>query len=289
MSVLFGLYKRLPLRVRVPLSNGLEAATRYCLANSRLMHLRGLPSLGKVRHDDVFIVSFPRSGNTLTRFLIANMVFKDVDITLANIDSLIPYLPRLVKSHPAVTNGPFPRLFKTHEAFYDNYPRMIYLVRDGRDALVSYYHRQRQQGKVSGSFGQYVAQPGAAFNGGLTWAEHVSKALDAQARHPERVLILKFEDLIGDLRGAAERLIDFCGFEVTEEDIARAVDACAFERLQRREAETKLSLKGTMFRQGKAGTWVDEFSEEEAAAFWRQAGDLMTRLGYAEHPGRLKG
>ena len=40
--------------------------------------------------DDTFIVSYPRSGNTWTRFLIANLLHPEIEIGFANIDSVVP-------------------------------------------------------------------------------------------------------------------------------------------------------------------------------------------------------
>jgi len=40
--------------------------------------------------DDTFIVSYPRSGNTWTRFLIASLVFPSEVVTFANIERMIP-------------------------------------------------------------------------------------------------------------------------------------------------------------------------------------------------------
>jgi hypothetical protein len=40
--------------------------------------------------DDVFLVSYPRSGNTWTRFLLGNLIYQDEPVTFANIESRIP-------------------------------------------------------------------------------------------------------------------------------------------------------------------------------------------------------
>ena len=40
--------------------------------------------------DDVFLVSFPKSGNTWTRFLIANLAHPETPATFANIHELVP-------------------------------------------------------------------------------------------------------------------------------------------------------------------------------------------------------
>src|SRR6202161_3525192 len=40
--------------------------------------------------DDRFLVSYPRSGNTWTRFLIANLVYPQRNVSFLNIEELIP-------------------------------------------------------------------------------------------------------------------------------------------------------------------------------------------------------
>src|SRR5881397_1861057 len=84
--------------------------------------------------DDVFIVSYPRSGNTWTRFLVGNLVYQDEPVTFANIESRIPeiYLfpDRVLRSLPR------PRMLKSHECFDPRYQRVIYIVRDPRDVVV---------------------------------------------------------------------------------------------------------------------------------------------------------
>ena len=65
--------------------------------------------------DDIFVTSYPRSGNTWTRFLISNLVYQDEPSTFANIEARVPeiyfnsdrYMRTLVR----------PRLLKSHECF----------------------------------------------------------------------------------------------------------------------------------------------------------------------------
>src|SRR5215472_10086604 len=88
--------------------------------------------------DDTFIVSYPRSGNTWTRFLIANLLHPDEPVTFANIETIIPDTSAL--SSRALKRVPRPRLIKTHEYFEPRYRKVIYLVRDPRDMAVSLYN-----------------------------------------------------------------------------------------------------------------------------------------------------
>src|SRR5437763_6232361 len=88
--------------------------------------------------DDIFIVSYTRSGNTWTRFPIGNLVYHDDPVTFANVEARIPeiYLfpDRILRSLSR------PRILKSHECFDPRYKRTIYVVRDPRDVAVSLYY-----------------------------------------------------------------------------------------------------------------------------------------------------
>ena len=75
--------------------------------------------------DDIFLVSYPRSGNTWTRFLIGNLVHQDEAVTFTNVESRIPeiYLfpDRILRRFPR------PRILKSHECFDPRYKRIIYV------------------------------------------------------------------------------------------------------------------------------------------------------------------
>src|SRR5579864_1813408 len=100
--------------------------------------------------DDVFLVSFPKSGNTWTRFLVANLVFPEQDVDFGNIHNLIPDPSATAKRR--FDRMPRPRIIKSHECFDPRYPRVIYIVRDPRDVLVSQYHYHRKCKRIDDDF-----------------------------------------------------------------------------------------------------------------------------------------
>lgn len=92
-----------------------------------------------VRKDDVFIVSYPKSGNTWTRFLIANIISEPgLEVDFKNIDFLVPDIYQASNNQLAKMDSP--RYLKSHEYFDPRYKKVIYIVRDPRDVLVSYYY-----------------------------------------------------------------------------------------------------------------------------------------------------
>src|SRR5438270_13523251 len=65
--------------------------------------------------DDVFLTSYPRSGNTWTRFLIGNLIYQDEPVTFANIESRLPEI--YFNSDHYLRSLPRPRILKSHDSF----------------------------------------------------------------------------------------------------------------------------------------------------------------------------
>src|ERR1700752_3256978 len=91
----------------------------------------------RVYADDTMVVSYPRSGNTWTRFLVANLLHPNEEVTFANIERLIPDTSSI--SNRALKRIARPRVIKSHEYFDHRYPKTIYIVPDPRDVALSYY------------------------------------------------------------------------------------------------------------------------------------------------------
>src|ERR1700679_2893267 len=108
--------------------------------------------------DDVFLVSFPKSGNTWTRFLVANLVFPEQRADFGNIHDLVPDPGATTKRR--LHNMPRPRIIKSHECFDPRYPRVIYIVRDPRDVAVSQYHYHRKCKRIDDDYPMAKFVPG---------------------------------------------------------------------------------------------------------------------------------
>lgn len=232
----------------------------------------------RVRPDDVFIVSYPKSGNTWIRFLLAHLLAPADEITFRNIDD---YVPDLYKRSENLDGQKGRRYIKSHHPSYDLYPKMIYIYRDGRDALVSYYNYASGKGRFDGDFGDFVFSSFAAkFS---TWREHVEAAHDFASKHPERVLMLQYEQMLENPLPAAERISQFLELNCKDSVIAQAVTATSFDQLQKMEHKAggeKTAKAGTFFRSGKTGQWRDLFDAELYRKYCEQNGPTLLRLGY---------
>lgn len=110
----------------------------------------------RIYPDDRFLISYPRSGNTRTRFLVANLLFSESEVSFLNIDYLVPDVINITQRE--LDRIPRPRLMKTHHYFDPRYKKVIYIVRDPRDVVVSYYYFHLKQGFICENVASWIAK-----------------------------------------------------------------------------------------------------------------------------------
>ncbi|MGA2425210.1 MAG: sulfotransferase domain-containing protein [Terriglobales bacterium] len=238
--------------------------------------------------DDIFLVSFPKSGNTWTRFLLANLRFPDQPATWANINRLIP--------DPTVTTKrdfdrmPRPRIIKSHECFDPRYPRVVYIVRDPRDVVVSQYHYHRKIRKIEDDspMEKFVTR----FLAGETcphgsWGQNVSTWLTTSEGNP-RFLLLRYEDLVADTARELAKVVAFLDLSAGPERIAQAVERSSADRmrqLEKRQPDKNELMKGSrkdlsFVRAAGSGGWRSDLPAPMVAQIEAAWGSLMQHLGY---------
>jgi Sulfotransferase domain len=241
----------------------------------------------KVYPDDTFIASYPRSGNTWTRFLIANLMHPDKPVTFANIETIIPDATAL--SSRELKRVPRPRLIKTHEYFEPRYRKVIYLVRDPRDVVLSLYNFRRKYRSVDDSYPieRYVAERFLPGDLDVSWGEHVGSWLGTRMNHPG-FLLVRYEDLLQDPTRELCRLASFLGIAANTEMVTQAIERSSANRLRQLEIvehEAWVTTKGKradvpFIAEAVAGTWKQKLPEPSAALIESAWGHLMNSVGY---------
>lgn len=250
--------------------------------------------------DDVFLVSYPRSGSTWLRFLIGNLVHPDEPVTFANVESVLPY----VDIHPdkILLEAPRPRILESHESFFPSYPRVIYIVRDPRDVAVSYHYilmkdRQLPDGFPFDEFLPLFVK-GEDFGVRLgSWADHAMSWVKMR-QGSEGFLLLRYEDLLEDTARELRRVAEFLGTSVTPQRLAHSVEMSSAPRMRKLEkaqwrlwATTRKSRPDKPFvRSATSGDWRLALPEESVLAIESAWAPAMHTLGYllmSEGPGDL--
>lgn len=241
----------------------------------------------KVFPDDTFIASYPRSGNTWARFLIANLMHPKRPVTFANLETIIPDATAL--SSRELKRIPRPRLIKTHEYFEPRYRKVIYLVRDPRDVALSLYNFRRKYRSVDDSYPieQYVAERFLAGDLDVSWGEHVGSWLGTRMNHPG-FLLVRYEDLLQDPTRELCRLASFLGIAENPEALTQAIERSSANRLRQLEKvehEAWVTTRGKradvpFIAEAVAGTWKQKLPQPSVALIESAWGDLMNSLGY---------
>ena len=265
--------------------------------------------------DDIFLVSFPKSGNTWTRFLLGNLMNPDKSLGFANIELIVPDIAACTRAD--FQNVSRPRVIKSHDCFDPRYRRVIYIIRDPRDVAVSIYYYAKKVKNVDDSvsldeFIERLFVPGRTYNG--TWGEHAGSWLEnagnisdfvangnAQMHaaptnldapgargHGRQFLLVRYEDLLKDAAGGLRRIADFLGLQASPERIAQAVERSSADSMRKLESAqkndwvtTRETRKDINFvREAKSGQWRKALSSGAVAEIESAWGHLMRLTGY---------
>lgn len=238
--------------------------------------------------DDVFIVSYPKSGNTWTRFLIANLVYPDKNVDFSNLNELTPDPEAFSKRR--LNSLPRPRIIKSHQYFDPRYARVIYIVRDPRDVAVSHYffHRKRRLIQDDAPIEEFIKR----YTTGETsryasWGENVASWVSTRHGTPG-FLLLRYEDMLQNTPRELAKIASVLQLPATPDLLAQAAERSSASRmreLEKKQASLWTSTRNTrqdipFVRSAGAGGWKTALSPAAVAEIERAWGPLMRWLGY---------
>ena len=243
----------------------------------------------KVLTGDTFLVSFPNSGNTWVRFLVANLLYPNAVVDFKTINALIRD-PEITAERDLLSCHK-PRVIKSHQYFDPRYEQVIYIVHDPRDVVVSQYHFQRKRRILSDEFPLpecvhlFIAGKTCAYG---SWGDNVGSWLATRGGSPG-FLIVRYEDLIENTVRELTRIGKFLSVVASDQQIERAVKESSADNMRRLEqlqsryfSSTKDTRQDIPFvRVARASNWhqgLPQPSAREIAVTWSA---LMNTLGYA--------
>eukprot|EP00997_Jenningsia_sp_PLL12_P003358 NODE_1625_length_1109_cov_108.302830_g1327_i0.p1 GENE.NODE_1625_length_1109_cov_108.302830_g1327_i0~~NODE_1625_length_1109_cov_108.302830_g1327_i0.p1 ORF type:complete len:226 (-),score=72.40 NODE_1625_length_1109_cov_108.302830_g1327_i0:95-772(-) len=175
---------------------------------------------------------------------------------------------------------PTPRIIKTHAplsllpTLNDPSAKHVYIVRDPRDVLVSFYNHSLLTAHLDFDltldtfFEKFMS--GKLYYG--SWFDH---ALDScQYLDRPNCLFLTYEDMVKDLDGACEKLEAFTGFKLTAEEWATVKPRLGFAFMKEHDEKFDFTLlypsrqkqESSFFRKGEVGDHKKGIKEHHATA-----------------------
>ena len=254
---------------------------------------------------NIILASFPRSGNTFLRNILIDVfdiyswnnieVYNKAQKNLKNYERLkklraLP--PGKEKKVQQLKNQLSFRIIKTHEIpsrilpLCEDKPKIIYLVRDGRDALVSMAHHRKDIIEPGTDFTKNLKEsiwaPMGTYFGG--WGKNVSSWI--KIAH----LVIHFEKLISDPEEEIARIKEFLDLAEPKLEKIPTFDTQRSggshfggkkrDKLSKAEQD---AFNSKFFRSGKTGSWKDEMPDGLHNKFWKKYGDVMFSMGYLKN------
>ncbi|XP_065215218.1 luciferin sulfotransferase-like [Planococcus citri] len=254
----------------------------------------------EIRDDDIWVCTFPKSGTTWVQemtWCIANEL--DFEAARENLMVRFPFLefssmrdsskikPEYATALPVsrrflldsvdeIDKLTTRRFIKTHLPFellpkklrnFSTQAKIIYVVRNPRDTLISYYHHCKLIESFKGTLPEFVE---LFFDGNVPFGpypEHVKGYL-AHINNPN-VLYLQYEEMKKDLRSVIHKTADFIGKIISKDEADQLLDHLSFSSMKKNsavnhesvvEAKKKhnLSVKdGHFMRRGIVGDWKE--------------------------------
>jgi hypothetical protein len=269
------LYDKLPAKTRSTLRSLLPDALLRWYAHKKT---------------DVYLISYPKCGRTWLRLMIGRAISchyalpEDEDILFLRwkdrVHSKVPHITVVHDNRPMLKAPD--ELEKSKARYRDK--KVILLVRDPRDVIVSSYFEMSKRGHVfgdnphetrkaifKGSLAEFISNRRGGFDTILayynTWAEN--RAI------PKDFLLVRYEDMKINANHELRRVVDFLGLgEISNTEIAEAVEFASFENMQKMEAGGKFEAgmlkpadksdrESYKTRRGETKGYVNYLSENE--------------------------
>ncbi|KAL7730395.1 hypothetical protein ACLKA6_016627 [Drosophila palustris] len=252
--------------------------------------IRQLP----IYEDDVWMVSYPRTGSTWAQEMVwllgHQLDYETAKQQLSQRSPMIELSALFSTDHhqwvaesfgntvELVRNLPRPRYARSHlswqllpQQFESVKPKIVYTARNPKDLCVSYYHYCKLLHGINGDFEQFVE----LFLGGHTpMGSYWKHVLPFWKRsNDDNVLFIKYEDMITDLPAVVRRCAQFLNVPklLNETSMKRICDHLQFDNMRNNNAinlEKILPQRETKFiRNGKIGDWKNHMSDEMSAKF----------------------
>ncbi|XP_056305279.1 sulfotransferase family 1, cytosolic sulfotransferase 5 [Danio aesculapii] len=239
--------------------------------------------------EDLLIATYPKAGTTWTQEVV-DLILNDGDVEKckrAPTQVRMPLLEMTTADDPSAGITMLeamvpPRVIKTHlpiqlvpHSFWEAGCKVIYVARNPKDSVVSYYHfdRMNLSQPEPGPWKQYLEK---FMTGQLVWGswyDHVKEYW--RKRHDKKILYIFFEDMKEDPAREVSDIAQFLGRQLSKSIIDHIVQMTTFSVMRENPMANYSTVPDTKFdrtvsefmRKGEVGDWKNHFSAEEDAAF----------------------
>lgn len=259
------------------------------------------------RDDDIFIATYAKSGTTWIQQIVSQLLFKgETGMNVADMSPWIDFrLPPKEIKLAAIAEQQHRRFLKTHlpldALVYSPKAKYLYIARDGRDVLWSYYHHHSSHTETFYKMLNEACGPDVepftppkddiieyyrkwlAQDGYPIWSFWENIATWWEYRHLPNLLLVHFSALKKDMPGEIRRIAQFLEIPIDENKWDRILKHCSFDYMKA-HAEQSSPLGGalweggakTFINKGTNDRWRHVLSEADSARYEKLA---LEKLG----------
>ncbi len=226
----------------------------------------------------IWLASFPRSGNTFFR----NVLYEVYGLESSTFHQEQGYfLDSNYSSYPIVKTHLLPNQLIPNDP---TIPK-VYIIRDGRDALVSLAHHRKDIVEPGTDFEvnlleAILAADGSYFGG---WSENVKQWSQVAD------IVIRYEDLIQDPIKEVEKLRKIIDLPQPKIEKLPTFESLKFGNPQygsginlKVRPDNPEQLASKNFRKGKQGGWKQEMPQSYQDLFYELHGEVLKAMGYEE-------
>ncbi|GAB6018595.1 hypothetical protein CHUAL_000283 [Chamberlinius hualienensis] len=238
----------------------------------------------QAKKDDVFVVSYPKTGTTWMQemvYLIGNL---DDDVKKRSSDNLEKRFPHL--EYPKEDLDKFekpqhqhkrPKFYKTHlpytilpKSIHEHKCKIVYITRNPKDTLVSLWNFYKMLKPVSyrGTLKEFL---NLFINDQVVYAPYSRNVIEFWNHHDDpNVLFVTYEDVTKDIRSNVIKIADFLGKNLNEEQVEQVCRHCNFSEMSKNpkanyshwNKEGLINKDEKFLRKGEVGGWRNHFDDE---------------------------
>lgn len=233
------------------------------------------------RNAQYLLISPTNCGRTWLRFMLGKSFQLHFNFPE---DMKLFYLYGFSEMSPTI-----PSIKSSHEKYrgysYYRYRRIIFLVRDPRDAVISRYfwwHKKANYRPMN--LFNYIKQKGLDYYISFynEWMQHQDETMG--------FLVIRYEDLRKDTYTELKKIINFLGLNIPDKTIGDSIEYASFKNMRKMEAKGQSKTlspgdyQNTEFyktRKGKVGDFKENLSREQIASIEKEINERLTPfLGY---------
>lgn len=270
-------------RLKQKLKQIVDFDNKVRLEVNRILKRHDYLSIIDTKEQDVFIAGFPKSGNTWMQNLVTGILLDSTSfrITPKMVSEIVPDV-HAKKYYKRLRSA---MVFKTHDMPNERMKRVIHLVRDGRDAMLSYHKMEvNRDQNYKFSLEDMIKEGKGVYP--AKWNAHTRAWLNNP--YNAELITITYEDLLNEPSSAMVKIAKFLNIEMSENRLIDIYEANHISILRKKVVEYgwdydyvyKHKTSESFFRKGTSGSYESEMDTDLTNFFVNESKAELKHFGY---------